>query len=453
MKNSTRRKFIKTMAGASAGLFSFSFLPELFAGVSDKNPPNIIIIFPDDMGYGDIGCFGNPVIRTPNLDKMASEGTKFTQFYVAASVCTPSRAALLTGCYPKRVGLHKKVLYPHTETGLHPDETTLAEILKKRGYSTACVGKWHLGHHKKFLPGRQGFDHFYGIPYSNDMSEKEQKLLGNNNYPYKLPLMKNEEVLEVEPDQSRFTREFTEDAVKFINRNKNNPFFLYLAHPMPHIPIYASEDFKDKSIRGKYGDTIEEIDWSVGEVRKALESNDISNNTLVIFTSDNGPWLRFKANGGSAGPFRGGKATTFEGGMRVPCIMAWPGIIPAGEVCTGLTTAMDIYPTVASITGSRIPGDTKIDGKNINQLLENPKTGRSPNDTFYYYSNLGELEAVRKGKWKYNIKHNSLYDLNTDIGEKRNISDKHPDLVYELKSKMLKFDEQLEKEARPAGTL
>lgn len=451
MQNQSRREFLK-FSGLLVSSFSFFNCASMIQSKATQvDLPNFVVIFLDDVGYGDLSSFGNPTIRTPNLDRMAAEGTKFTQFYVASPVCTPSRAALMTGCYPKRVGLHEGVLFPHSNTGMHPDEITIADMLKNKNYATACIGKWHLGHHPKFLPTRQGFDYFYGIPYSNDMSEKEQKLMGNFDYHYKLPLYRNEEIVEVEPDQTYFTRQFTEEAVSFIRKNKQEPFFLYLAHPMAHIPLYASPEFQGKSTREKYGDTLEEIDWSVGQILGTLKSLDLEKNTLVIFTSDNGPWLQFKTDGGSAGPLRGGKGTTFEGGMREPCIMRWPGVIPSGKICTEIVTTMDILPTFAHLAGIDAPSDRIIDGKNILSLLKEPETAKSPHHYFFYYAKKGGLEAVREGKWKYNIKNGTLYNLHADISEKWDVAEQHPDIVKRLKNVMLDFDAKMDREKRPVG--
>jgi arylsulfatase A-like enzyme len=428
-------------------------------GTHKTSPLNFIVIFNDDLGYGDLSCYGNPTIRTPNLDRMAAEGCKFTQFYVAASVCTPSRAALLTGCYPKCVGLHKQVLYPDATTGLHPDEVTIADILKSRGYATGCIGKWHLGHHEKFLPTRQGFDHFFGIPYSNDMSAKEQKKLEAQSLPhvpdyqFTLPVMNSEEVIETDPDQSQFTCRFTREAVRFIKNNVNNPFFLYLAHPMPHIPLYASDGFQGRSTRGPYGDVIEELDWSTGELLRTLKELDIDDRTLVIFTSDHGPWAEYKTLGGSAGPLRGSKGTTFEGGMRVPCIMRWPGTIPAGKICTELVTSMDLLPTIASLSQASPPENRVIDGKNITALLQHPETAKSPHDTMVYYNTDGMLEAIRQGKWKLFLKGPALYDLHADISEQWDLSEKHADIVKDLTQLAKDFEAAMDKDLRPAGKL
>ncbi|UCG26689.1 MAG: sulfatase [Bacteroidales bacterium] len=417
--------------------------------------PNFIIIFTDDLGFGDLGCYGNPTIRTTNLDRMAEEGLKFTQFYVASPVCTPSRAALLTGCYPKRVGLHKHVLFPDYTTGINPDEITLAELLQEQGYTTACIGKWHLGHQRRFLPPQHGFDHFFGIPFSNDMSRQEQVIMGNTTYKYELPVILENDTIELDPDQRWITRRLTEDAVRFIKENKDNPFFLYMPHPMPHIPVYASSDFTGKSRRGRYGDTVEEIDWSVGEILDVLDELGLSDNTLVVFTSDNGPWLSYKTLGGSAGPLRNGKGTTYEGGMREPCIMWWPGKIPAGEVCMEITTSMDIFPTIAYLSNSTLPVNTIIDGADIHDLLEHPDSAIFNDRIFYYYSSYGFPEAIRSGPWKLSVRNDNieLYNLDEDISEKYNLKDQYPDLVDELRKKLFEFDNELERQARPIGTI
>lgn len=440
------------------GTISLSLMQGCTEGSVKKdqdNLTNIIIIFADDLGYGDMSCYGNPTLRTPNLDRMAAEGAKFTQFYVASPVCTPSRAALLTGCYPKRVGLHEHVLFPYSRKGINPDELTIAEMLKEKGYTTACIGKWHLGHQEKFLPLQHGFDHYFGLPFSNDMSKKEQAKRGNDKYKYELPVIRGNDTIELDPDQSLLTKRLTEDALRFIRENKDNPFFLYFPHPMPHIPIYASADFKGKSPRGLYGDTVEEIDWSVGEILKVLREYKIDTQTLVIFTSDNGPWLPFKTHGGSAGPLRGGKGTTFEGGMREPCILWWPGHIPPGTICTEITSTMDILPTIAHIVGYDLPEGLKIDGEDIHDLLENPELKKFDNREFYYYSQMGEIEAIRQGPWKLFKKGEiiELYNIEEDISEKYDLASEYPDLVKKLIDELKKFDEDLTRSARPVGEL
>lgn len=440
------------------GMVLLSFM-QACTGEGSKNDkaslPNIIIIFGDDLGYGDLGCYGNPTLRTPNLDRMAAEGAKFTQFYVAAPVCTPSRAALLTGCYPKRVGLHEHVLFPHSKKGINPDELTLAEMLKEKGYTTACVGKWHLGHQEKFLPLQHGFDHYFGLPFSNDMSKKEQAKRGNDKYKYELPVIRGNDTIELDPDQSQLTKRLTEDALRFIRENKNKQFFLYFPHPMPHIPIYASEDFQGKSRRGLYGDVIEEIDWSVGEILRVLKENKMDTRTLVIFTSDNGPWLQFKTHGGSAGPLRDGKGTTFEGGMREPCIMWWPEHIPLGRICTEITSTVDILPAIAHLVDYELPKGLKIDGEDIHDLLEDPELKKFDNREFYYYSQMGEIEAIRQGPWKLFKKGEviELYNIEEDISEKYNLAPEHRDLVKELMHQLETFDEELTRSARPAGVI
>ena len=415
--------------------------------------PNIIIILADDLGYGDLGCYGNPTIQTPNLDRMAQEGLKFTQFYTASPVCTPTRSALLTGCLPKRIGLHEHVLFPHTQHGINQDEILISELLKEQGYQTAIFGKWHLGHQYEFLPLQHGFDSYYGIPFSNDMSKKEQSIMGREDYPYALPLMEGNDTIELDPDQTRFTKDLTEKAVAFIRAKAGEKFFLYLPHPMPHIPIYASETFRGTSKRGDYGDTVEEIDWSVGEILTALEETNISDNTLVIFTSDNGPWLSFKTRGGSAGPLRGGKQTTWEGGMRVPALAWWPGHIQKNRVSDDVVTIMDIYPTIASILNISLSGAPSIDGMDISRHLlhGDPLSER----TVYYYHQSGPLEAMRKGPWKVSRRGDilALYNVEKDISEKFDLSLDYPDLLEHMLQDMVRFDSLMDIEKRSATYL
>ncbi|MDO5977919.1 sulfatase [Flavivirga spongiicola] len=415
--------------------------------------PNIIIIYTDDMGYGDLSSYGNPTIYTPHLDKMAAEGMKLSQFYVAAPVCTPSRAALMTGAYPKRVGLEKGVLFPQSTTGLNPEEQTIAEILKEKNYSTACIGKWHLGHQEKFLPHNQGFDIFFGIPFSNDMSQKEQGYMGNNGYKWRLPLLSQSDTLELDPNQTTLTKRLTEKAVNFIKKSEKKPFFLYLAHPMPHIPIYASAKFQNTSVRGPYGDTIEEIDWSVGQILETLIAQGIDKNTLVIFTSDNGPWKVFKTEGGSSGPLRGAKGTTWEGGQRVPCIVRWSSKVPAGTMQRQVITNMDILPTIASLCDAKLP-KKKIDGQDVSgALLEvNQKIDTKP---FLYYSSKGKLEGIREGKYKLLLLDEGtfLFDIESDISEAYNLAKKIPEKVGMLKEKMKRLDSIMTSEKRTIGNL
>ncbi|HIJ52090.1 MAG TPA: sulfatase-like hydrolase/transferase [Planctomycetes bacterium] len=441
----TRRDFLKKVGLGAASLA----VPGCAGGAQRVSPkastdkPNFIIIFTDDQGYQDVGCFGSPNINTPNLDRMAAEGMKFTDFYVAASICSPSRAALLTGCYPPRVSI-TKVLFPRDSIGLNPKEVTIADILKAQGYATACVGKWHLGHLPQFLPMQQGFDSYYGIPYSNDMRIKR----GDKSGP---PLMRNEDIIEHPAEQATLTQRYTEESIKFITENKNRPFFLYLPHTMPHVPLFVSEKFKGKSKRGLYGDVIEEIDWSVGRILKTLKELGIDEKTLVLFTSDNGPWLGKKHHGGSALPLRDGKFTTYEGGMREPTIMRWPGEIPEGKVCGEVCGTIDLLPTFARLAGAEPPADRVIDGKDIWPLISGRPRAKSPHKAFFYYRG-NKLEAVRSGRWKlHRKKKTALYDLEIDISEKNNLAAGHPKIVKRLTGVMEKFDRELKANARPPG--
>ena len=441
----TRRDFLKKVGLGAASLA----VPGCAGGAQRVSPkastdkPNFIIIFTDDQGYQDVGCFGSPNINTPNLDRMAAEGMKFTDFYVAASICSPSRAALLTGCYPPRVSI-TKVLFPRDSIGLNPKEVTIADILKAQGYATACVGKWHLGHLRQFLPMQQGFDSYYGIPYSNDMRIKR----GDKSGP---PLMRNEDIIEHPAEQATLTQRYTEESIKFITENKNRPFFLYLPHTMPHVPLFVSGKFKGKSKRGLYGDVIEEIDWSVGRILKTLKELGIDEKTLVLFTSDNGPWLGKKHHGGSALPLRDGKFTTYEGGMREPTIMRWPGEIPEGKVCGEVCGTIDLLPTFARLAGAEPPADRVIDGKDIWPLISGRPRAKSPHKAFFYYRG-NKLEAVRSGRWKlHRKKKTALYDLEIDISEKNNLAAGHPKIVKRLTGVMEKFDRELKANARPPG--
>ena len=408
--------------------------------------PNVIVILTDDLGYDDVGCYWTPdkrpgfeKIETPNIDRLAAEGARFTDYYAPSSVCSPSRAALMTGCYPMRVGF-PGILFPASLSGLNPDEVTLAEILKKRGYATACVGKWHLGHLAPFAPRQHGFDAFYGMMFPNDMK------------PF--VLHRDETVTEPHPDQKTLTEQFTEEAVKFVRAKRDQPFFLYLAYSAPHIPLHVSDGFRGKSARGLYGDVVECMDWGVGEVLKALDETGLADRTLVIFTSDNGPDTRGPYDKrGQAFPLRAAKATTREGGVRVPCVMRWPGRIPAGLVCREIASAMDVLPTVAGIAGAQPPQDRIIDGKDILPLMTKPGAP-SPHDAFYYY--YGEkLEAVRSANWKlvfprtamddtpYDRKPGAakeallpeaLYDLAADVGEKKDLIGEHPEVAQRLRA-------------------
>lgn len=406
--------------------------------------PNFVIIYCDDMGYGDLSCFGNPTIKTPNLDRMASQGQKWSSFYVSASVSSPSRAGLLTGRLGVRTGMYgnqRRVLSPNSPKGLPQEEITLPELLRSAGYATGIVGKWHVGHKPEAMPLQNGFEYFYGSPFSNDMSKKEQSKVGNVKYPYEYIIYDQEKIVEKEPDQTQLTKRLTEKAVSYIKSNKDKPFFLYLAHPMPHWPVYASEAFQGKSARGIYGDCIEEIDWSVGEIIKTLKENRLDKNTLVVFTSDNGPWLPYKQKAGTAGPLRDGKGSHCEGGFRVPCIM-WGGMVEPGYV-TNMGSTLDLLPTFCEMAGVSLPTDRVYDGKSLLSMLKDPTD--SVRDVFYFYRG-SDLYAVRKGQYKLHFMNKPaygstpkviydkpvLYDLGTDPEEKFNIADKYPNLVDEL---------------------
>jgi len=381
-----RREFLKRSVGWSLATAGAALMPFEKVQAGKKMPPNIVILFADDLGYGDLGVYGHPTIRTPNLDRMAAEGMKLTQFYSAACVCTPSRSALMTGRLPVRTGLYgdkRRVLFPDSPGGIPESETTLAEFLREAGYATCCVGKWHLGHLPEYLPTRHGFDEYFGIPYSNDMRPS--------------PLLDGETVVEEPAKQSTLTQRYTERALRFIEKNKDKPFFLYFPHTFPHVPLFASEAFLDQSPRGLYGDVVEELDWSVGEILKSLREEGLAENTLVAFTSDNGPWLLKRLNGGSAGLLRGGKGSTWEGGMREPALFWWPGRIPNGTVRTGLSSTLDVLPTCLSAAGLKVPKGLVLDGVNLLPVLEGKNV--SPRETFFFYRG-SRLMAVRWGPWK-----------------------------------------------------
>lgn len=368
-------------------------------------PPNVIIVFTDDQGYADVGCFGAKGFVTPNLDRMAKEGVRFTDFHVSTAVCSASRAALLTGCYHGRVSIHG-ALSPAARHGLHADEMTIAEVLKQKGYATGMAGKWHLGHQTQFLPVRQGFDEYLGLPYSNDMWPYHPEAR-KGTYP-PLPLIEGDRVIdsEITPEKQRnLTTWYTERAVKFIEKNKDHPFFFYLAHSMPHVPLFVSDKGKGKSKQGLYGDVIMEIDWSVGEILKVLKRHGLDDNTLVIYTSDNGPWLSYGNHAGSAGPLREGKGTSWEGGTRVPFIARWPGRIPAGKVQDQPAMTIDLLPTLATLAGVPLP-PRKIDGLDIWPLLACEKGARSPHPAYFTWYANNELQAVRSGDWKLILPHN-----------------------------------------------
>ncbi len=384
-------------------------------GSAAQRPPNIVILYADDLGWGDLGCYGHPSIRTPNLDRMAAAGMRFTDFYSAGEVCTPSRAALLTGRYPIRSGMchdQFRVLRNNSAGGLPAGEVTLAELLKGQGYTTACIGKWHLGHLPRHLPPHHGFDSYFGMPFSNDMMpapdapKGRERFFAENNDFWRTPLIRGTEVVEPRPDQRQLTRRYTEEALQVIRKNRRTPFFLYLAYSFPHVPLFASEQFHGKSPAGRYGDVVEELDWSVGEVLKGLRDAGVEKNTLVVFSSDNGPWLIFDHHGGSAGPLREGKGSTWEGGMRVPGIAYWPGRVPAGTVTREPATTMDLFVTSAQLSGATLPADRTLDGVDIRPLLF--ETGSVRREAFFYYRG-STLYAVRSGPWKAHLITRSAY--------------------------------------------
>lgn len=420
--------------------------------VSAAGPPNVVVIFADDLGYGDLACYGHPTIKTPHLDRMAAEGLRFTQFYSAAVVCTPSRAALMTGRHAIRCGLSEenpRVLYPDSIGGLPESELTIAELLKTKDYDTACVGKWHLGHLPQFLPTNQGFDRYLGLPYSNDMdrvpaSPKGLKaFLDPKSEYWNVPLMRGTAIIERPADQNTLTKRYTAEAVGFVNEHKagDKPFFLYLAHSMPHIPLFRSHEFENVSRRGLYGDAVEEVDWSVGQVLDALRENDLAENTLVWFTSDNGPWIVKGLQGGSAGLLRDGKGSTFEGGVREPGIAWWPGTITPG-VTAKLASTLDVLPTACALAGVALPKDRVYDGYDLSGLLKNGEA--SPRNEMYYYRGQ-DLFAVRQGAWKAHFttqigyggkpeKHDPpvLYNIEHDSSETTDVAAEHPEIVARL---------------------
>ena len=444
---------------------------------STTSKPNIVLIFTDDQGYGDLGCFGSKTIRTPNLDRLAREGRKFTSFMSASPVCTPSRSALLTGCYPKRIGLAQGVLSPTSTHALNPTEHTIADHLKQQGYATACFGKWHLGHHPETLPTAQGFDSYFGIPYSNDMNHpaNEDKPKGgpagmdelwkdpqSSLTKWKTPLMENDKIIELPVDQRTITRRCTDRGVAFIKENQQRPFFLYLPYSMPHIPLYVPDDVRDPDPKRAYINTIEHLDTEVGRIFDTLRELKLAENTYVIYATDNGPWLTFKHHGGSAGPLRDGKMSTFEGGQRVPCIMWAPGRIPAGTQCDALASTIDVLPTIAAHTGAPLPKDRAIDGMDITALLK--EEAKSVRNEFLYYAMTGRIEGIRVGDWKLLVKPPTgknapktpakptvmLFNLDTDLGEQTNLATEKPDLVERLQKRMTELNAAIEAEARPA---
>jgi len=457
------------VAGMLAGITSCTKHP-------DRRLPNVVIIFIDDQGYGDIAPNGAIDYQTPNIDRLAAEGMRFTNFYAAQAVCSASRAGLLTGCYPNRIGI-SGALMPWAKIGISDKEMTIAQLLKQKGYATGMVGKWHLGHLKPFLPLQHGFDDYLGLPYSNDMwpvdfdgtpVTKDSPKPWKAKYP-PLPVIDgNEKVMEIKTldDQGKLTTMYTERAVQFIEKHHDEPFFLYFAHSMVHVPLGVSDKFKGKSKQGLFGDVMMEVDWSVGEVMKALDKYGLRDNTLVIYTSDNGPWLNFGNHAGSTGGLREGKGTSWEGGQREPCIMRWPGVIPEGTICNKLSSTIDILPTLAAITGARLP-DHKIDGVNILPLMKGEKDA-NPRDVFYYYYQRNSLEAVRKGHWKLVLPHAyrsyvgvppghdgfpgpyahdstglALYNLRRDPGERYNVIEQHPGVVKEIMAEVEKARDDL----------
>ena len=386
----------------------------------------------DDLGYGDLGCYGSHINNTPHLDAMAENGVRFTDFYMASPVCSPSRGAMMTGCYPRRIGFGSFdggwMLFPGQGCGLSAEEVTVASLLKEQGYATKIVGKWHCGDQPEFLPTRNGFDSYYGLPYSNDMGRQG----GRETFP-PLPLLRDEEVIQEQPDQCSLTERYVEECVRFIRDNNDRPFFLYFAEMYVHLPIYAPWRFLKSSANGPYGAAVECIDWSVGVLNRELERLGIAENTVVLFTSDNGS--RAANEGGSNKPLRGTKGTTWEGGQRLPLIAYWPKTIPAGQTCRSVASAIDILPTLARLAGAALP-DRTIDGKDIGTLFTDAEDAKSPHDAFYYY-NKDDLEAVRAGKWKLHFSKrgeaiDELYDLEADIAEGNNLYEKHPDVVAEL---------------------
>jgi len=437
-----------------AALLCFVLPTSLAEAKEQTKLPNFVVIFADDLGYGDLACFGHPTIATPNLDRMAAEGMKFTQFYAAAPVCTPSRAALMTGRLPLRSGMcsnKRRVLFPNSNGGIPAEEITIAEALRSKGYATACVGKWHLGHHAQFLPTNNGFDSYLGIPYSNDMDRVNDAPKGRAAFLmpqirfWNVPLMRNEKIIERPADQTTITRRYTEEAVRFIRQHQESPFFLYLPHSMPHVPLFRSPAFVDHSRRGLFGDVIEEVDWSVGQILDTLRELQLDENTLVFFTSDNGPWLIFNELGGSAGLLRDGKGSTWEGGMREPTLAWWPGQIQPGSISRDVASTMDIYATLHHLAGIELPTDRILDSHDLTPVLRG--TGKSSRELLFYYRAY-QLMAVRKGPWKMHlmtqdaygpgsrqpVKHDPplLFNLGHDLSEKFDVAAQHEDVIAEM---------------------
>ena len=436
------------------------------AADAPARPPNVVLVFVDDMGYGDLTCYGSKGPATPNLDRMAREGVRFTDFYVAQAVCSASRCALMTGCYNVRMGI-LGALGPQAKIGLNPAEFNLARVFKSKGYAIAIFGKWHLGSLPQFLPLKQGFDQYAGLPYSNDMWPKHPET--PKGYP-DLPLYENEKVIEVNPDMDRLTGFYTDHAVRFIEANKDKPFFLYVPHSMPHVPLGAGPNFKGKSGFGLYGDVVTELDWSVGQILDAIKRNNLDENTLVMFASDNGPWTTYGDHAGSAGPLREAKGTSFEGGIREPLIARWPGKIPARQTCREPAMTIDLLPTLAKLVGAELPRDKKIDGKDIWPLFTQPGA-KSPQEAYYIYWNE-HLEAVRAGRYKLHFPHEyretpkvratggiptkagtghqglALFDLENDVGETTDLAGQYPEVVKRLQGLADNMREDLGDSAR-----
>ena len=480
-------RLIRLLLCVTCALMTLLF--ESGATMASDGKPNVILILADDLGYGDLSCYGGEGVSTPNIDRMAFEGTKFNSFYVSP-VCSPTRAALMTGSHSARVGIGG-VMFPRNNHGLNPDEITLPELLKNQGYSTAIIGKWHLGNEDMFQPLNHGFDYWYGTPSSNsqfyyptikkyapDCVFREGYTRGGilKRETAACPLVRDNVIVEVPADQTQFTQRYTHETIRFITENKNKPFFVYLAHNMPHIPLHASEKFVGSSKRGLYGDTIQELDWSTGEILRSLKDQGLDRNTLVIFTSDNGPNT---GKGGSAGPLKGGKGSSLEGGVRVPFLARWPGIIPEGTESGEAITGMDLLPTLTKLAGGDVPDDRVIDGKDIWPLLAGEPDAKSPHDAIYYLRGR-TVEGIRVGDWKYRMASNkspkgkksqgkksqdqpasesnsnkrkveTLYNLSNDIGEQTNLLNEYPEIAQRLKQQLATFETGLRKNVRPAG--
>ena len=453
------RRFRFTTFCLALGLLFFAVATAVTA--AEDRPPNIIVVFADDMGYADLACFGAPNIETPNFDRLVREGRRFTNFHVAQPVCSASRAALLTGCYANRIGIHG-ALGPTSKVGIADGETTLAELLKQQGYVTGMAGKWHLGHQPQFLPTHHGFDEYFGLPYSNDMWPFHPEAKGG--YP-PLPLIEQDRIVNANvksDDQRQLTTQYTRRALSFIERHKDRPFFFYLAHSMPHVPLYTSDKFQGRSKQGTYGDVIMEIDWSIGQILGALDKHGLAENTWIVFTSDNGPWLSYGEHGGSAGDLREGKGTCWEGGVRVPCLMRWPKRLPAGTVCGDFLMTIDLLPTIAARVGAALP-PRKIDGLDVWPLIVGEPGATNPHDAYLFYYATNELQAIASadGHWKLQLPHTyrtigdqrglakngqpvkydsrkierpELYDLQSDRSETTNVAAEHSDVVERLLS-------------------